>query len=175
MSVEILENRAQWVADFKAGWLAHFQETGEIDWQRYPRPRNKVAPAGPGIELSASRLMLISSSGAYLPEEQEPFDAANPLGDYAIRSFPAATPPDELAYAHTHYDHAAVDEDPQVLLPLRHLTDMVDEGIIGELATSVISFMGYQPVITRVIDETASAILEAAKAEQVRAALLAPA
>ena len=42
-----------------------------------------------------------------------------------------------------------------MLLPLRHLADMVDEGVIGELTSSVISFMGYQPDITRVIDETA--------------------
>ena len=173
--MEILENRERWLADFRAGWLAHFRETGEIDWQHYPRPRNKVAPSGPGIDLSASRLMLITSSGAYLPEAQAPFDAENPLGDYTIRVIPTATPPAELAYAHTHYDHAAVRADPQVLLPLRHLSEMADAGMIGELAPSVVSFMGYQPVMTRVIDETAAAILEAARAEQVRAALLAPA
>jgi D-proline reductase (dithiol) PrdB len=173
--VEILEDRAAWQARFRATWLAHYQETGEIDWQLYPRPKNKTAPAGPGIDLGQSRLMLITSSGAYLRASQSPFDAENPLGDYSIRTLAVDTPTDELAYAHTHYDHAAVLEDPQVLLPRQHLAQMVDDGRIGELAPSVVSFMGYQPVITRLIDETIPAILAVAQREKTDAALLAPA
>lgn len=173
--VEILENRAAWLEQFEAEWLAHYQETGEIDWQRYPRPQNKVAPSGPAIDLTASRLLFVTTSGAYLPEIQAPFDTVDVLGDYTIRVIPTDTPLDELAFAHTHYDHAAVEADRQVLLPLGHLAQMVEAGEIGELAPSWISFMGYQPVMTRVIDETAAAILEVANTQQARAALLAPA
>jgi len=179
--MEILENRDQWLADFREGWLAHYQQTGEIDWKRYPRPKNSVAPAGPGIDLRTSRLMLISSAGVYLrakprlAQHQQPFDAANPLGDYSVRLLPSSTPLDALAIAHDHYDHAAVNQDPQVLIPLRHLEDLVAEGVIGELATSMVSFMGYQPDVTQVIDETIAATLQAAQAEGVRAALLVPA
>ena len=173
--MEILENRDQWLADFREGWLAHYQQTGTIDWKRYPRPKNSVAPAGPGIDLSTSRLMLISSAGVYLPDHQRPFDAANPLGDYSIRLLPSSTPLDALAIAHDHYDHTAVNQDPQVLIPLRHLEDLVTEGVIGELAPSMVSFMGYQPDVTRVIDETIAATLRVAQAEGVRAALLVPA
>jgi hypothetical protein len=64
--MEILENRAQWLATFRAGWLAHYQQTGEFDWKRYQRPRNNATPAGPGVDLRTSRLMLISSAGGYL-------------------------------------------------------------------------------------------------------------
>ncbi len=173
--MEILENRDQWLANFQEGWLAHYQQTGEIDWKRYPHPRNSVAPTGPGIDLKTSRLMLISSAGAYQPEHQQPFDAANPLGDYSIRSIPSSTPLDALAIAHDHYDHAAVNQDPQVLIPLRHLEDLAAEGVIGELAPSMVSFMGYQPDVTQVIDETIAATLQAAQAEGARAALLVPA
>ena len=162
------------MAKFRDGWLGHYQQTGEIDWDRYPRLRNKSAPAGQGIDLAANRLMLISSAGSYLPPGQ-PFDAKDPLGDYTVRLFPTATPPEQLALSHTHYDHTAVQADPQVLLPLRHLAELVAEGVIGELAPSVISFMGYQPDVTRVIDETIPAVVRAAKAEHVRAALLVPA
>jgi hypothetical protein len=59
-----------------------------------------------------------------------------------------------------------------VLLPLSHLHECVAAGTIGELAPSVVNFMGYQPVATRVVDETIPAILEAAKQEQIDAALL---
>lgn len=171
--MEILENRDQWREIYEV-WLGHFQQTGEFNWKNYNRPRNSTAPSGKGIDLSRSRLMLISSAGGYLRDEQEPFDAANPLGDYSIRVVPSDTPLGRLAYSHDHYDHAAVDADAQVLVPLRHLADLVHEGIIGELAPSFVSFMGYQPDATRVIDETIPAILEVARTEQIDAALLVP-
>jgi len=68
--------------------------------------------------LSDSRLMLISSAGGYLPGRQQPFDAASLYGDYTIRTFPSSTPFSALAYAHDHFDHAMIDQDPQVALPL---------------------------------------------------------
>lgn len=173
--MEILENREQWLASFREGWLAHYQQTGTFDWKRYNRPRNSVAPAGAGINLKKSRLMLISSAGGYLRDQQQPFDAAHPLGDYRIRLFPSSTPLNALVFAHEHYDQAAVNQDRQVLAPLRHLEALVDEGVIGQLAPSVVSFMGYQPDVTRVLDETIPAVVQAAQAEQVEAALLVPA
>lgn len=173
--MEILENRDEWVRTYQENWLAHHKETGEFNWKIYNRPTNTTAPSGPGIDLSQSRLALITSSGAYVPDQHEPYDAPHPYGDYGIRRFPSSTPLDALAFAHTHYDHAAVDEDPQVLVPLRHLDALVDEGVIGEMAPSVISFMGYQPDVTRVLDETIPLIVAAAKEEDVRAALLVPA
>lgn len=173
--MEILENRAQWLADFRAGWLAHLQQTGETDWKRYPSPKNKHIPAGSGINLSSSRLALITSAGGYLPDLHQPFDAPDPLGDYSIRLFPSSTPLNRLAFAHTHYDHAAVNQDPQVLVPLRHLEDMVGDGLIGELAPTVVSFMGYQPDVTRLVDELVPAIRSAVRDSGANAALLVPA
>ncbi|MBX0328037.1 glycine/betaine/sarcosine/D-proline family reductase selenoprotein B [Oscillochloris sp. ZM17-4] len=172
--MDILENRDQWEATFRAGWLAEYQAAGSFNWKIYNRAKNTLAPDGPAVDLSASRLLLISSAGGYLPASQEPFDAENALGDYRIRAFPGSTPLNTIAYAHDHYDHAAVDADPQVLMPLRHLEDLVAEGVIGELAPNVISFMGYQPDLTRVLDELIPAILDAARAEGARAALLVP-
>ena len=173
--MDIIENLAHWSSTFQNGWLAHYQQTGKIDWKLYVRPKNKSAPAGPGLDLSKSRLMLISTAGGYLAGSQAPFDAANDLGDYSIRLFPSSTPFEALAYAHTHYDHQAVETDPQVLLPLRHLEDLVSEGLIGQLAPSVVSFNGYQPDVARVLDEIIPPILEVAQAEKVDAVLLVPA
>ncbi len=84
------------------------------------------------------------------------------------------TPFEKLAYAHEHYDHAAVDADPQVLLPLDHLRGMTADGRIGAL-TAVVSFMGYQPDVSRLLDETIPAILEVTREEKAQAALLVPA
>ena len=172
--MDILENREEWYQTFQNNWLRHYQETGEIKWDLYKLPNNKTAPTGKGIELSQSRLLLISSAGGYLPACQEAFDAENNLGDYTIRTFPVTKSPAEIAFAHTHYDHTAVDSDQQVLIPLGHLHDLVGEGIVGSLTSDMVSFMGYQPDATRVVDETVPAILNAAKALNADAAFLVP-
>jgi len=172
--MEILEDREGWQTAFQEGWLRHYQETGETKWDLYKLPNNKTAPAGKGIDLAQSRLALISSAGGYLPSRQPPFDAENDLGDYTIRRFPITTATAAIAFAHTHYDHTAVNADQQVLLPLAHLQMMVSEGLIGALAPDVISFMGYQPDAGRVLDETIPAVVAAAQEMQADAALLVP-
>lgn len=173
--MEILENRQQWLEEFENGWLAHFKQTGEMDWKRYNRPHNQHVPGGPGIALQHSRLVLISSTDSYLKQKHEPFAAEDPLGDYSLRLFSTSTDLDELAFSHTHYEHSAVEQDPQVLVPLRHLRRMAKNGLIGELAPTVISFMGYLPLATRLVDETIPVILQAVEQQGARAALLVPA
>lgn len=172
--MEILENREEWYQTYQANWLRHYQETGETKWDLYQLPNNQHTPAGSRVDLAQSRLLLISSAGGYLPATQDPFNAENDLGDYTIRTFPVTTAPSAVAFAHTHYDHSAVNEDQQVLLPLGHLQALVAEGVIGALAEDVINFMGYQPDATRVVDETIPAIIDAAKALHAEAALLVP-
>lgn len=173
--MEILENRAAWEAAYQTGWLAHYQQTGQLDWKLYNRPRNSQPVSGAGINLRQRRLVLIASAGAYLRETQTPFDAPNPLGDYSVRTFPVWTEFSQIAFAHDHYDHTAVNADPQVLLPLHHLDDLVAEGNLGDLAPRVINFSGYLPDVGRVLDETIPAILHEAHAQNARAALLVPA
>jgi D-proline reductase (dithiol) PrdB len=171
---EILENRDEWLETYRANWLKHYEETGETLWKIYKPPKNETPVSGKGVDLSKSRLMLVTSAGGYLAGKQAPYDAENQLGDYTIRLFPISTPLDALAYAHDHYDHAAVEDDPQVIIPLNHLHQMVKEGVIGELAPMVVSYMGYQPDAIRTVDETIPAILEIAKLEAIDAALLVP-
>jgi hypothetical protein len=174
--MKILEDLEQWKAEYERGWLAHYQETGEFNWKIYNRPKNSTAPSGPRVDLSQSRLMFISSAGAYLPGSQAPFNTEFAgLGDYSTKLIPPSTPFEDLAFAHGFYDHTAVNEDPQVLLPLRHLEDLVTDGVIGELAPSVVSFCGWQPNVELTLNELIPAIVETAKAEDVKAALLVPA
>ncbi|HLF02018.1 MAG TPA: hypothetical protein VI547_08575 [Anaerolineales bacterium] len=59
-------------------------------------------------------------------------------------------------------------------MPLRHLENMVAEGLIGELAPTVISYSGYQPWVTRIVDELIPALLPLVKSEGPHAALLVP-
>ncbi len=173
--MEIVENLDQWEAEFEANWLKHYRETGETLWKVYKRPKNESAPGGPGIDVRQSRLLFISSAGGYLQGEQEPFDAAADLGDYSIRTFAVDAPFTKLAFAHDHYDHTAVEADPQVLLPLTHLQEMAAEGQIGELFPDVISFHGYQPDVRRIVNELIPAVLQLVEKEKIDGALLVPA
>lgn len=172
--LSILEKPLEWLTDFHEGFLAHLEKTGELDWKKYVHPRNLFAPSGESIQLANSRLMLITSSGAYLPESQETFDQDNRLGDYSIRGIPTDTPFADIKYAHKHYDHKYVDKDPQALIPIRHLEKMEEDGKIGSLTSEYVSFSGYQPNVIRIVKETIPAILKAAKENEVQAALLIP-
>ena len=163
-----------WTKHFEQGWLKNFVDTKSIDWKLYKYVKNEQAPAGSGIELSKARILLASSAGAYLPDQDKPFFAANLMGDYTIRTFPANTPPSNLEYAHDHYDQTAVREDHQVLLPLGHLQELVNQKVIGGLSEKVVSFMGYQPFVGRVLKKTFPAILNIAREEEVDAVLLVP-
>lgn len=173
--MEIVENLADWYEEFRTGWLAHYQKTGQTDFQLYKRPKNEATPGVPGINLSQSRLMFITTAGAYVPASQDPFDAINDLGDYSIRQFGSDVAFDQLAYAHEHYDQTAVTADPQVLMPLTHLRNKVAAGEIGELAPSIISFSGYQPDLKQVVETMIPQIVGVALAEKIQAALIVPA
>lgn len=172
--MDILENIEQWEKEFEENWLAYYQETGKTDFSRYNHPRNEAVPGAPGVKLADSRLMLISTAGGYIPGEQEPFDASNLLGDYSVRMFPSNIDLDRLAFAHEHYDHGMIDEDPEVALPLPLLAEMVADGRIGALTPSVVSISGYQPNSAEVVREVVPQVVAVARKEATDAALLAP-
>lgn len=172
--MEIIEDRAGWEQTYTSTWLAHYHATGETKWAIYNRPDNKTAPSGEAVNLSQSKLMLVSSAGSYIADSQDAYDAENDLGDYTVRLIPSDVDLSTLAYAHTHYDHTAVNMDAQVLIPMGHLQNLVDAGEIGALTDNFVSFMGYQPNVAQVEDETIPLIIEAAKAEGADAVLLVP-
>ena len=171
--MDAFSQRAEWQAQYDA-WAGAIRATGTVDWKRYPTARLEAMPASPGVVLANASLLLVSSAGGYLPTTQVAFDASNVPGDYSIRPIPLATPPSEHAYAHEHYVHDARIADPQVLMPVAHLLDLQDAGGIGEVASEVVSYMGYQPDVGRIIDETIPAIVAVAQELRVQAAFLVP-
>jgi hypothetical protein len=172
-AMESFPQRLQWSAAYE-DWERRYHETGAVDWTRYPTVRLDATPASPGVVLAESSMLFVSSAGGYLPGTQAAFDASNVLGDYSIRRIPLATSQSEYAYAHEHYEHAARIADAQVLLPIAHLLDLQDAGAIGEVAGEVVSYMGYQPDVRRIIDETIPAIVAVAQELRVQVAFLVP-
>lgn len=169
-----IEDRDEWLAGFRAGWSAHLDATGETDFKQYRYVKNVTPPDGRAVDPAAQRVLLVTTSGAYLASDQAPFDAPNPRGDASTRTFPLGTPLEAIAFAHDHFDHRYVNEDPQVVLPLRHLEAMAAEGRIGSVADTVVSFSGYLPDATQVEDEIAPVVLDVARREAAHVALLVP-
>jgi hypothetical protein len=170
----VFPTRDVWMTAYRERWLAHYQATGQIDWKLYPALKLDAAPAGAAVDVAQSNLLLITSAGGYIPGVHSAFDAAHDLGDYSIRLIDTQYAPSAYRFAHDHYDHTAVDADPQVLVPVQHLLEMQDAGMIGELAPQVVSFMGYQPGLGRVVDEMIPEIVQVAHDLRVDAAFLVP-
>jgi hypothetical protein len=172
--MEILERPLEWLREFQSGWLSHLEKTGEADWSLYTYPKNNLAPGSKGVILKTSRILLISTAGAYYPKFQRPFDCRHPLGDYSIRLIPVTTQLRKLVFSHPGVDQNLVQKDPQVLLPLEHLQKLAEDRYIGSLAPVFISLCGVQPHAIRVVKELIPNILRTAKENQVQAALIVP-
>ena len=166
--------RDTWLGAYRSRWLAHYQASGTIDWTLYPALILDTTPAGRAVDVTQASVLLITSAGGYIPGVHEPFDAANDLGDYSMRLIDTQYAPSSYRFAHDHYDHTAVEADPQVLVPVTHLLELQDEGMIGELAPQVVSFMGYQPDVGRVVDEMIPEIVQVARDLRIDAAFLVP-
>lgn len=173
--MDILENAREWAQHYQNKVIQPYRKSGELSFNNYQYVKNSTSPNGKGIQLIDTRLLFISSSGAYLPGEQSPFDAENPLGDYTIRSIPVNTPLEALDFAHDHYDQTSVRKDPQSLIPLQHLQKKVMSGELGGLTTLWISLMGYQPDASRIVEEVIPKIISIALKEKANGALLVPA
>ena len=99
--------------------------------------------------LAESRIALLTSAGIYLKASQPPFDldreqAQPDWGDPTWRSIPAGTRPDEIGVAHLHINDEDILADPEIALPSRLLSQLVDEGVVGGAVADHIAVMGYQ-------------------------------
>ncbi|TAK13102.1 MAG: hypothetical protein EPO32_06465 [Anaerolineae bacterium] len=169
----VLEDPLEWLRQFQTGWLAHYERTGEQDWARYNRPRNTLAPCGPGIQLARSRILVITTAGFFLRDAQAAFNASDPLGDYTLRLIPSDTPVERLSFAHPELDSAV--NHAADLFPLESLRAIEATGFIKQLLSPVVSFMGHQPNVLRTVKELVPAVLAAARQARAHAALLLPA
>jgi len=136
---------------------------GETPWTPLPGP------------LSELRLALIGSGGVY-HQDQEPFDAANRLGDWSFRVIPGDAPTPALRVAHDHYNHKdGADQDINVVFPLDRLRELEARGDIGELSPVHIGFMGFIVRAGKIAEEMAPAVIRVLKEARVEAALMVPA
>ena len=140
---------------------------GEIPWTPVSKP------------LSESKVALLSTAGLSM-EGDAPFDMdgerARPTwGDPSWRRIRSDATSATVRANHLHIDTGYVERDLNVALPLDRLRELVAAGEVGAVAESHYSIMGFQGNdSSALVEQSAPAIADAMKSEEVDLALLAP-
>ena len=135
-----------------------------------PTPCAKLAKP-----LRETRLALITSAGLHLPE-QMPFDKSLKMGDPSFREIPRETDIAQLLEGHrsNSFDHAGIEADRNLALPLERFRELAAQGAIGSLNQRHFSFMGSIIGPRALINETAPEVARLLKADGVGAVFLTP-
>lgn len=132
--------------------------------------------AGP---LSGAKVALLSSAGISMKDDT-PFDMEferqHPTrGDSSFRRLRADATADRIEANHLHIDTGYIERDLNVALPLDRLRELVAQRRVGSMAETHYSIMGFQGAdSSRLENESAPAIAESMKSEEVDLALLTP-
>ncbi|MFO7813966.1 MAG: glycine/sarcosine/betaine reductase selenoprotein B family protein [Pelovirga sp.] len=131
--------------------------------------------AQPSVPLAQAKLALITTAGIH-HRHQIPFDMNDSDGDPSYRELDSATLFDDFVITHDYYNHSNADKDPNIILPLDRLKELVDEKILGSSARAHYSFMGHidGPHIDTLIYQTAVEVARKLRAQNVDIALLTP-
>lgn len=140
-------------------------------WQRLdPVPMARLAKP-----LGECRVALVSSAGLVVPGDR-PFDPGVKGGDWGYRLIPVDVEVGSLEEHHrsNSFDHAGIEADRGVALPLDRLRELAAGGEIGEVAPRHVSLMGSVTAPSRLKKKTAPAVAELLAEDQVDVALLVP-
>jgi D-proline reductase (dithiol) PrdB len=129
--------------------------------------------------LRECTIALVSTAGIARNDDQ-PFDQERERrdpwwGDPSFRVIPLGTREQDVRLYHMHIDPRFGQADLDVVLPMRRLTELAHEGIVGQPAPRHYSIMGYILEPTVLVEETAPAIAEQMRLDGVDAAALVPA
>ncbi|MDY0235377.1 MAG: glycine/sarcosine/betaine reductase selenoprotein B family protein [Gudongella sp.] len=126
----------------------------------YSSPSKYVYQEGPFNpfipKLSDAKIGLLTSSGHFVAgDDPAPFgisdmtqqEAINRISEFVkekptLSFIPKDTPVNKLCVRHAGYDISGAQIDPGVVLPIQELSTLEQQGIIGELAQTVYSFVG---------------------------------
>ncbi|MBI1885655.1 MAG: hypothetical protein HYS09_05000 [Chloroflexi bacterium] len=119
-------------------------------YQSLPVQREEPIPWAPLAKpLSECRFALVTTAGVYAKGLEPPFDTEReekePLwGDPTYRRIPSDITQDRVGASHLHINNRDILADINVVLPLGRFLELEEEGVIGSLAQTHYSFMGYQ-------------------------------
>jgi D-proline reductase (dithiol) PrdB len=146
-------------------WIEH-EPAHQIPWTPLAKP------------LADCRVALVSSAGI-ARHDQPPFDQElerrDPWwSDQSWRPIPRNTAEADVGIYHLHIDPRFGQQDLDCVLPLRRLQELSDDGIVGGVAATHYSFMGYILEPRQLLASTAPAIAAGMVEEGVDVAVLVP-
>ena len=111
-----------------------------LGFPNYDWSKNDTSPfVGVKKPLEESRISLIASSGIFR-DDQEPFEPDGwPVDEVGVRLIPKDTDGKRLKLYYNYYDHRDAVKDINCVYPVDRLQELEKEGVIGELAPSLIS------------------------------------
>ena len=139
----------------------------EIPWTPLARP------------VARCKVALLSTAGLSMKDDT-PFDMEGerqkPLwGDPSWRRLRADATAESIDANHLHIDTGYIERDLNVALPLDRLRELVEADVVGAMADTHYSIMGFQGNDSSVLDEKSGPEIAAAvKSEEVNLVLLAP-
>ncbi len=147
-------------------------------WADRETPPEEVAWTPITKSLSSCRVALVTTAGISARDDF-PFDQEGERddpwwGDPGWRRLPPHLTEDEVHVSHLHIDHAPVEDDLDVVLPLRRLAELADQGIVGEVAAHHYSIMGYVLDARELVEDSAPEIAAELTADEVDLVLLVP-
>ena len=147
-------------------WAAR-QEPGVIPFTPLAKP------------LRECTIALISTAGIARNDDR-PFDQEGERrdpwwGDPSFRVIPLGSTEQDVQLYHMHIDPRFGQADLDVVLPMRRLTELARDGVVGQAAPRHYSLMGYILDPTVLVEETAPAIADRMRADHVDAVALVPA
>jgi D-proline reductase (dithiol) PrdB len=130
--------------------------------------------------MGECRVAAVTTAGIYNKDTEPPFDAERekrePMwGDPTYRVIPRDIRQEQIGASHLHLNLRDMLADFNTVLPLHRLAELESGGVIGSLADTNYSFMGYQPNTTEWRDRYGPEVAGLLKDEAVDAVLLAPA
>ncbi len=139
-----------------------------IPWTALPKP------------VEECRFALVTTAGLYLRDEQPSFDLDRERreptwGDPTYRVIPAGVRQEQIGVAHLHISTEDIEQDVNIVLPVRRFRELVQAGEAGSLASSCYSFMGYQENTDAWVKQYAPEVSQRMIEEQVDVALITPA
>jgi len=125
--------------------------------------------------LTACRVAVVSTAGLVAPGDT-PFDDSVRGGDWSWRRIPAAMDVRTLEEHHRSdaFDHAGIEADRNLGMPLDRLRELERAGEIGAVAATNVSLMGSITAPGRLVRDTLPAVADELEADGVDVALLVP-
>ena len=144
------------------------------------RERPGVIPFTPLRKPLADCTVALVSTAGIARNDDRPFDQEgerrNPWwGDPSFREIPLGTTERDVRLYHMHIDPRFGEADLDVVLPMRRLTELAEQRVVGRPAPRHYSLMGYILDPDVLVAQTAPAVVERMRTDRVDGAALVPA